>query len=44
MIVLQLTEPVALGFPIELEFASVGFCEGRKTREPAAENPSEQAQ
>ena len=34
-------KPVALEFPIELEFGSVGFCGGRKTGEPG-EKPSEQ--
>ena len=34
-------KPVALGFQIELEFENVGFCGGRKTREPG-EKPSEQ--
>ena len=32
-------KPVALEFPIELEFGSVGFCGGRKTGEPG-EKPS----
>ena len=34
-------KPVALGFQIELEFGNVGFCGGRKTREPG-EKPSEE--
>ena len=34
--------PVALEFPIELEFRNVDFCGGRKTGEPG-EKPSEQA-
>ena len=34
-------KPVALEFPIELEFRNVDFCGGRKTREPG-EKPSEQ--
>ncbi len=34
-------KPVALGFPIELEFRSVDLCGGRKTGE-AGEKPSEQ--
>ena len=38
---LKTGKPVALGFQIELEFGNVGFCGGRKTREPG-EKPSEQ--
>ena len=34
-------KPVALKFPIELEFRNVDFCGGRKTGEPG-EKPSEQ--
>jgi hypothetical protein len=34
-------KPVALEFPIELEFRNVDFCGGRKTGEPG-EKPSEQ--
>ena len=34
-------KPMALEFPIELEFRNVDFCGGRKTREPK-EKPSEQ--
>ena len=34
-------KPLALKFPMELEFRNVGFWEGRKTREPG-EKPSEQ--
>ena len=36
-------KPVALEFPIELEFRNVDFCGGRKTGEPG-EKPSEQGQ
>ena len=40
----QVTDkPVALKFPIELEFRNVDFCGGRKTGEPG-EKPSEQGQ
>ena len=38
---LKTDKPVALEFPIELEFRNVGFCGGRKTGEPG-EKPSEQ--
>ena len=39
---IHMTEkPVALEFPIELEFRNVDFCGGRKTGEPR-EKPSEQ--
>ncbi len=31
---LATNKPVVLSFPIKLEFRSVGFCKGRKTREP----------
>ena len=34
-------KPVALEFPIKLEFRNVDICRGRKTGEPG-ENPSEQ--
>ena len=34
-------KPVALEFPIDLEFRNVDFCGGRKTGEPR-EKPSEQ--
>jgi len=34
-------KPVALEFPIELEFRNADFCGGRKTGEPG-EKPSEQ--
>ena len=34
-------KPVALEFPIELEFRNVDYCGGRKTAEPG-EKPSEQ--
>jgi len=38
----QVTDkPVALKFPIELEFRNVDFCGGRKTGEPG-EKPSQQ--
>ncbi len=31
-------KPVALGFLIELKFRIIGFCGGRKTREPGLKN------
>ena len=40
---LKTDKPVALEFPIELEFRNVGFCGGRKTGEPG-EKPSEQGE
>ena len=40
---LKTDKPVALEFPIELEFTNVGSCGGRKTGEPG-EKPSEQGE